>query len=667
MADDVVALWEERRKTAERGRKRYERAWKIAHAFFANDQWIGWDKRQNRVVALPNPQERPRYTINVIPKYVARYQGKLVPDDLRPDVTFRREDLESESVADESRRGLEYAWDEEARADTRFREVSRKRLLYGIGGTRVRWDPTFGENKGRYPIGPDGKAIANATDALAFTDQQKAQGLEVKYKDVNEGRITLDSFGPFNMLPPPAIEHERDFPWFILNWPVAVEDLKLVYGAAADGIDGERLYGVQGVSTEIAGGGEEMREHALLYIGFQRPTRDHPNGREVHWAQGQKLRVKEQLPYRIDGEWRMGINFFKFDVVDGRFWPIGLVEPMIGPQRQMNGMRSGAQESIDRGGWQRVFADKGWYSEVNRPRGVPFEIIEGNPGTRYPQETQGVGPGSWIRDEYELSKADMDMVAGLRSDATQAPGGTTAYAAFNFFNEQEEQAMGEIRKADREGLKEIAELILDCIGTYWVGDKLLSVTSQDDGLMDKVIYDAAKLPARRYVKLSKSAPISQTPAAESQKIMDVFDRGISSGQTLPLDWLFSSLIEGRALPLPKREAKVQQDKAEYENLMIAQGMQVRAAPHDNHQLHVTIHRAGQTANEVGQRPDVAAAIEMHIQEHLMMQQAAAAQAAPSNNGQQPQPGAGTGGQNAGNGPAAAAAAAGAVQQPVPSG
>lgn len=663
MADKLISVFEERRKNAEAGRKRYELEWKIARHFFSGKQWLAVD-RDRRIIDLPNPQDRPRYVINVIPKYVARYQGKLVPDDLRPDVTFRRDDLEAESVADENRRALEFAWDEEAKLDPLFAEASRKRLTYGLSALRVRWDPNYGDVKGEYPIGEDGKPIVNMDEARSYVAESMQAGEIPTIKELRDGRCCGDVFDVWNILPPPGVEHERKFPWLVIVQAVPVQHIRDTYGAAANGIEGEHLQAHTGLGSD----GEDLKEHALLYIGYEMPTNAHRQGLEFHWCQMKPLRTREQLPYIIDGEPRTGIEFLKFDVVEGQFWPLGLVSGMVGPQRQMNGMRSGTQESIDRGGWPRVFAEKGWYTEVNRPRGAPFEIIEGTPGLKFPDEFSGTGPGPWIRDEYELAKSDMDMVAGLRGDPTNAPPGTTAFAAFNFFNEQEEESMGEIRKADRQTLKRVAESLLECVGKYWVGDRLLSITNQDDGLMDLVVYNSDRLPRRRFVKLSVQAPISQSPAAESQKILDIYDRSISSGQTLPLDWLFESLLAGKALPMPKREPKVQQDKAEYENLMIAAGMQVVVAPYDNHQIHDQIHAAARTSNEIGGRPDVAQAIELHREQHLMAMQAQAAQAPPSNNGQQPLPPQGAGNQNAGVGPARAAEQAGATDAaPTPAG
>ena len=56
--------------------------------------WVGWDLDSRRIVELPNPSNRVRHTVNVITGFFWTQQGKLTADDVRPDVTFRREDVE---------------------------------------------------------------------------------------------------------------------------------------------------------------------------------------------------------------------------------------------------------------------------------------------------------------------------------------------------------------------------------------------------------------------------------------------------------------------------------------------------------------------------------------------------------------------------------------------
>jgi hypothetical protein len=563
--------------------------------------------------------------------------------------------------ANQARAAFNFGWEEEFEADVAYWRASNKRLTYGTAAIRVRHDPTWGQFRDYAPVDQNGDAI---------TDEETLQALEQlgtlpdgslpEFKRVREGRVKWEVLGPFNLLPPPNVEHESDFPWLIIERPVSLNDLKTMYGEeAVASLKPESIRKVDSTGLNSAG---VLKDHATVYTGYEMPCPEYEKGRVVVWAQDQTLDERDELPVTIAGQPHHGIRFLKYRPVEGRFWAVGLVQPLVGVQQQRNNMRSLSAEIIERGGFPWIMAHKNVITEKNKLDGIPFKVMELQPGSEFPQAVDGVGPGSWVEKEVQMNDNDAMQVTGTGdASLSQAPPSVSAYAHFAALVEQDDRRIGPVRKSDRKELAWLSKYSLNLMRRYWFPDKQVAIAGED-GMMDNFVFNAANLPENIYTRFSESAPLPHSQAAEAQKITDVFDRSIGSGQTLPLDWLVDSLQQLKMQPMPKREMKVQQDKAELENLLIAQGRLdlVIVQAWDNDQLHVHYHRACQTAYaSIPGYEQVVQFLEMHIQQHLMNAEAKAQQQAPTNNGQQAQPGQGQGGQNAGMGPGTATLQAGA--------
>lgn len=653
--DPRLQKWIERRQAASRDRQKYEHIWHLCQSFAMGHQWVGWDKTNKRVVEMKNPDDRVRHTADIIGRHLSTQQGKIILDDAMPDITFRRDDVESEMFANQSRRAFQYGWTEEFEADEAYWRASNKRLTYGIAAVRVRHDPTWGA-KHYTALHPNGDPVTDEEElqALAQTGMLPDGSLPM-FGEIREGRVKWEVLGPFNILAPPGVEHENDFPWLIIERPIPLNTIREMYGEeVAAALQPENIRPVDTTGNKMSGG--NLKDHANVYTGFEMPCPDYPDGHVTIWAQDKFLGEEEELPIKLAGQYHHGIRFLKYRQVEGRFWPVGLVQPLVGIQQQRNRTRSLAVEIIERGGFPWIMAHKNVITEKNKLDGIPFKVMELQPGSEFPQPVAGVGPGSWIREEVEMNDLDAMQATGTGdASLSQAPPSVSAFAHFAALVEQDDRRIGPIRKSDRKQLSWLAKYSLSLMRRYWMPGKEIAVAGED-GLMDNFVYNAAQLPDAIYVDFTESAPLPHSQAAEAQLTFDVYDRSIAGGQTLPLDWLVDSFKQGKMQPLPKREMKVQQDVAEMENLLIAQGRVdlVMVQPWHNDQLHVHYHRACQTAYaSIPGYEQVVQMLELHIQQHLMSAEAKAQQAPPSNNGQQPQPGQGQGGQNAGMGPGTA--------------
>jgi hypothetical protein len=320
------------------------------------------------------------------------------------------------------------------------------------------------------------------------------------------------------------------------------------------------------------------------------PTIKHPEGMTVTFSDATELDFEDKLPYKLNRKPHHGVTFFRYHHIDGRFYGKGLVEPLIGPQRQLNRARSQNIELKDRN-LGRVYARKGTLSESTMPTGKIMELIEVPLHAEYPMEVAGGGIGPWVQQEAEINHQDMDRVTGLHDISMgRTPQGVEAYGAMALLKEADDRSTGPLLKEIRIGVADTVLLTLELIKKYWRDQKQLAIAGKD-GMVEEFIYSRDLLPAEFHVRVSRQSPMPTSPAAEAQKIIDIYHAAIAAGQPLPPEWLKESLDAGRALPFPKREAEVQSKKAEMEHIFIEQGQLVMPDPFDDDQVHLQIHRA----------------------------------------------------------------------------
>lgn len=622
----------ERRTAAKQDRQRYEGIWRLCQAFVAGRQWTALSKaRDARVIEEPNPRKRQRHTTNVLTQHFWTAIGKLYDDNFRPPMHFARPDAEALHFVDQAARAFQYAWDEEIGANDRILELLVELCGYGTVAARVRLDTMAGAYLGEAPVNEMGKIIP--VDEKDEDYQRILTGeLRPSYKTMREGRIAWDILSPFNFLVPPGVPYPDKFPWVIVETPMSLDDARAIWPDSAANLAEQdlaqvNLIGDRDVTTgeDPLGGNGKLKEHCLVSTMYEVPSREFPDGRCVHTSQEAMLEEKTKLPYTIAGQPKAGIAFFRYHRVPRRFYGIGIIEPAVGPQRRRNLADSQNSEMKDKN-LGRVYAPKGALNESNMPTGKIMELIEVKQSTDVGQikETQGVPPGPWITAEKEAMDADIERVMGFRDVVnSESMRGVTAYAAFALQAEQEDKRVGPILTGLRSGIIELSKFTVAGIRMWWPTDKQVMVAGPDDAV-DAFSFNGSQMPEAVYFRYPTGASAPRSPAAEIQKVFDVYDRSVSSGQPLGVKWLLDSLNAGKCMPFPKQEQDLQREKAELENILVAQAdpemmaqgaAPIMVGPLDDHLVHLGEHRlAIQQAMLMG-RQDVAQALMMHAVEH----------------------------------------------------
>jgi len=248
------------------------------------------------------------------------------------------------------------------------------------------------------------------------------------------------------------------------------------------------------------------------------PSRKHPEGRSVAWAQDVMLEGKKGLPYTISGEPMIGIRFFKYNIIPERFWAIGLVEPGIGPQRQRNRSRSQYIEIKDRAGLGRIYTRPNALNVNTLAGGKVVEVIEVRPGAEIPTETNGLGPGPWMAEDIAMHDNDIDKVMGMGQVTLGqgAPGGVSAYSAMALLAEQDDRRVGPIIRHIRNNVTWLTKFTLQDVRRYWGPQKQIQLAGEDDKIQ-AFIFNAAQLPDEIYVKVGRGARRRATRPLRSRR------------------------------------------------------------------------------------------------------------------------------------------------------
>jgi len=635
----LAGVWRARIQHGMRDRKRYEPQWHINQAFAAGKQWLAWAPRERRLVIPPMPDGRERYTADVLTQYIWTTMGKLMSDDFRPQILFRREDIESEEFAEQANRALQFGWDYEWDGDNTLVKGLIKLLTYGTIGMRCRFDPTIGPVIAENVPFKNGKPILDPGEAIQAVASAVENGETLQFKDIR-GRTTWEPLSPFNLIVPPGLDNEDDFPWEIVVRPRTLDSLKMEYGAqATSGIEEQMISAVDLVGireqpiadSDLAyqSTGGKLEGHVLVYTCYQRPSEANPQGQVTVLAGEKVLDVQNQLPYQApDGEWRSGITYFHFWRVPSRFWSKSLIEPGIGPQRMLNKRRSQMQEIIDRGlPW--VAVEEGTLKQP--PQGKPMAIVNIKPGAAKPQQMQGIGPGPWMNEDVESIYMDMEKALGMREISLGShPQGVSAYAALALIGENDQTKMDPIVQGFKLAVRRLVENTLWDVRRYWPPDKQITIAG-NNGILSATTFNASKLPTFFQVEIAKGESQPRSQGAKIQMIFDLFQQGAATSQPLPIDWLYDSLKAGTPMPLPDEPMNIHRHKAEIENQEMMEGQAMGVAYYDPPEVHVPIHRDQQVQAELTGNMQAAQIFEMHIRQHLQVQAMNAAEAAQAAN------------------------------------
>jgi hypothetical protein len=662
-ADQVVEPIRSNIRRAREHRKGFEAVWQSNMAFAAGQHWLVWDPnfRALRKIQDVDPRYRRRklYQADAITEYRTQVLGELGSDDDRPELLLQHDDQTAEDFQAQVNRAVGYGWDFEWDGDGALAESDRLCVDLGTSAIQVYFDPSYGQVKAQDVPHMNGKPLLGQEEAMQAVASSFLGGPQVTHQPIKEGRICWRALSALNLLPPPGVTHEKYFPFDCVVYPMPLAAVQAIYGDTTANLQEDRdissTLGDAAVgpnaSSYATGGARKntLRNHVWLFIYFERPGPASPNGRVYHFAGNQMklLRMDDKLPYQApDGSYRSGVTYFHWWRVTGRFWSRSLVEVLKDGQRAKNERRTQAGETIDRG-QPYTLVQTG--SKAKKRTDLPLEIVEIDATEKQPVHIQGIGPGTWMYEELNQIKDDMERAAGVRAASLgENPSNVANYSQLALLRETDQVKRQPILYERKLGIKRLVEDSVFDIKTYWGADKQVYLAGEEERV-EAEVFNATKIPAFYMVKVAKGTAKPRSQAAELQKITDIWNAALAA-QIVTTDpagwtrWFKDSLEHGEALDLPE-DPKVQQfDKAKMENDLLTRGAQVPVAYYDPSQIHIPVHRDAQIQAELSGDVGTWQRIEKHIQEHEQndaqnAQQVAQIQATapPPQDPNQPQP------------------------------
>jgi hypothetical protein len=645
-AEETLKRWLKRKREARDDRRAYEKQWMINQHFAAGIQWLKWSQRDHRVLEVQKDEHGRRLdTVDVLSQYRSTAIGKIANGgDLRSELLANYgNDVTADMYAEQLNGAVRYAWEEECRGDRKALAVLRALVELGTAAIRCRYDRSKGSVIAREVPHRDGRPILDENEQRSYVSERQMLGESANLRQLREGKICWEKLSAWNLLPPPGVEDPEDFPWELIVRPVPLDELKRLYGAKANGVKADKIedMGMLAYSRPRLGDGpsqtpavaQNLERHALVYTGYDRVDEE----TVVFTNDGHLLDSDKNLPYQLP-PWgpRSGITYFRWDILDGRFWGRAFLEPGIGPQKLRNKRLSQIDEIIDRG-LPKVYGEEG--SLVRRPQGRPMEYVELVRGTPAPTIFAGVPVGAWMTTDVELQDQNIEKALGLRDIALgQSPAGVSAYSAMALMVEQDALKLDPIAQEFRLAIADVTRDTVEAM-RQWPSDKQLLIAG-DDNELDVQSFNARQaIPPAYLVRPAKGGVLPRSQAAEVQKIADLFNAAVTSGAVAQnpdawMDWYKSSLDQGTAQDLPDQGSNQQLHKAALENVVIQQGQVPPVADYDDPNVHIPEHRQAEAQTQMAldeamisgdqQRAAILqqtiGRFQAHIQQHVQQQQ-----------------------------------------------
>lgn len=647
-ADELAKDAKDAIKQGREARKGMEATWHSNLAFAAGKFWLKWNRQQRRLQEDPRMQGIELYTTDVITEYRTTALGELGSDDDRPELLLIRDDQPSEDFQEQLNKALGWGWDHEWKGDAALAEVRRLCIDLGTSAIRCRFDPTVGPVIAEDIPHQDGLPVLDPAQAMAAVVQAAATGRTLDFRAIQQGRITWEPLSPFNLIVPPGIPYEHDFPWECVVRPVLLSHVKAEYGdvaatlkedtdiASVLGLDVNSESAIDRTNWGSDAKATRVHGHVWLFTYYERSTPRYPRGRKIIFGTNKMvvLKIEDRLPYeRPDGSFCSGIAYFHWWRVTGRFWSRSLVEAMKDPQRSINKRRTQINEIIDRG-LPAIIVEEN--SKAKERKGYANEFIEIGPQERQPVAFNGISPGEWMYHDIQEMRGDVEHATGIRGPRLgENPVNVTTYSQLALLNENDQLKRMPILREHKQAIAELVEASVYDIRTYWGHERQIALAG-DENTVDAYLFDATKVPTFFIVKVGRGAVKPRSQAAELTKVADIWGAALNSQAVMTdpyawVRWFKDSLEQGMALDLPEGGMDEHEDKAELENSRLLSGEVPPVQYYDQHEVHIPRHRELQMQAEESQDLELWQRCEDHVQLHVLTAQRTAqlmAQMAP---------------------------------------
>lgn len=428
-----------------------------------------------------------------------------------------------------------------------FRKIRREHGFWlactGNAFTETNWNPRAGK-KTQVFTNPFDQQLLHPAQVGEF-DQQWLTQLGAAGEQ-QEGDIEVEALGPFNVFTPPGytdlekmpwlvVEHDRSVDWIWDNYPEAARQITPDELDTSIEAQYQRrlsvLVGKHGFS--MPGRADDYSELIRVKTMWIRPSNRIPKGRKIVVT---KTLVLENVPhpYHEAGvDMAFPVIHHKYCPVPGRFWGMGIVEHLLGPQREYNRTRHQIMQMRDVHSTPRWMAPRG--SELGVTRSDTDDIWEYNPFGGRPEMVQ---PPAMPQIHLESSQGaiyDMQTISA-QSEASQAqvPTGVRSGVAIRALQEKDLSVLGVTVEDYEDGTKRVSENLLKLTNKFVQIPQMLRVYGEFRGA-DVMIYKGTDIRDNTSVRVVPGSMMPKSKAEAMQNVMDGVQIGALNPAMNPRD------------------------------------------------------------------------------------------------------------------------------------
>ena len=394
------------------------------------------------LVAEPDSSYSANHIMPLVLRQVARLSqndGKYEALPKTPDHADKRAAKVAERIWHHFHRELDF---KSVRSEVAFWAV-----ICGTGFGLVEWDPDHGEKRRRYS-NPFGEDVPLEPEHERFLESMG------EFEDVAEGDLILEAISPFQVTVPGDFTRLETMPWLILERVRSIDWLHEHYPEHASKIQPQdlnmtmssqywrRLASIVRNSGFAVGGlGSIVDNESVIIREFWRPPSAMvKDGARIVACNGQLL-ANEPHPQVSHGvNIRFPLRMMRYALAPGRFWGVGMVEHLIGPQAEYNRAREQLSKHRDQANKAKWLADRG--AELTPTPNGDGEVWEKNPNAR----VDAVVPPALSQAHVltpEMALQDMRLIAS-QSEVSQGqtPPNVRSGVAIRALQERDVETVG---------------------------------------------------------------------------------------------------------------------------------------------------------------------------------------------------------------------------------
>lgn len=509
-------------------RQAHEPQWYMNVAFFRGNHEVRWSAADNRLVSLPDIQpQRSKRKINRLFAKVRARRAKFLKNRPTWVVVPATTDLKDKLDARATGKVLDYIWRKQ-QLERKYRDA----IVWAESCARSYWWFSWDEN-----------AVGRVMTKDELTGQQTIQEGVV-------GDVVIECGSPFEVVVGDVGASSLSYADEIIRAKERTLDyVRSRYPERAHSVQAEPSGETFAVESQIAGlntssgifGGsatsdltgrkrdaDGQPDTVVVKEYFRRPTGELPFGKYCVIANGILLKEEDRLPF---GFYDLDNPFPCVEFIDvqsaGQYWGTTVLEQLIDPQREYNGIRTMISLQLKLMGHPKIFVAK--QHQIKEGAWTPDagEMIEyvARPGIPEPKVvTQaGISPDAWR--SIELIRSELDDISQVYPVTEGNAGQTTSGFQTNLLQEAADTVHAPDVRGVELAIEEAAVKIRRIIKQGYETPRLITVTSQS---YEPEVFEFSKDDVDEYADIIVQAgsALPMLKGARIQATLDLYAKGV---------------------------------------------------------------------------------------------------------------------------------------------